>query len=93
MRYFNEALAANGERTDGVYGDRGLEAWPEARVADVARSRGALDGALGRAADARTRKICADHAARVEARCATSSRATSRRRPPRPTRRRRPRRP
>ena len=30
MRYFNEALAANGERTDGVYGDRGLEAWHEA---------------------------------------------------------------
>ena len=66
MRYFNEALAANGERTDGVYGDLGLEAWPEARVVDCPLAR-RLDGALGRAADARTRKICADHAARVEA--------------------------
>ena len=64
--YFNEALAANGERTDGVYGDLALADWPEARVVDCPLAA-TLDGALGRAADGRTRKICADHAARVEA--------------------------
>ena len=61
MRYFNEALAANGERTDGVYGDRGLEAWPEARVATATRRNSTARWAARR----RARAICADHAARV----------------------------
>ena len=80
VRYFNEALAANGERTDGVYGDRGLEAWPEARVADCPLAR-RLDGSEERSAAEAAARFERRRARRAElARALDGAEAIARRR-------------